>query len=388
MDIVLRNRLCLIIVVLAIWAVSATIALFFREPKVVFVEKSVPAEIADVPAEIENLPEQAEAAQAAIVEAEPAPAEAEIVPAKVSEIVPAPQPALYRAKKPRKPLDSFRDIGEICIDAKTGKFLTGTNPDAPCPPASVTKIMTFYLTLDAIERGAVKLDDLVTASARAEAMGGTQLYLSRGEQATVRELLYGLMLQSANDGAVALAEHVCGNVETFVEKMNQTAKDMGMKNTHFTTPHGLPPSRKIANAEKDLSTARDLAILTKNLLGRFPDALQYTATKTRNFPANSKRAKPMPMLNHNKLLTYFDGCDGFKTGWTNDGASIVTTASRGNERVVAVVLGGLVKNRKGQIDAKTSQTERNQRAAELMYRGFEMLDVLKYTPTPYAVKKD
>lgn len=373
------KKLYLAIAVLLVWAIAATVALVVREPKIVIVENSVPAESVEssVPATASVPATSKSARKTPVVKNE----EPEI--AQVVVLAPEPQLATRQAKKPRKPLASFRDVGEICIDAQTGKFLTGTRPDAPCPPASVTKVMTFYLVLDAIEKGQIKLDDIVTTSRRAEEMGGTQLYLSAGEQANVSEMLYGLMLQSANDGAVALAEHVSGNVEKFVELMNATARELGMNNTRFATPHGLPPSRKLKNAPKDLSTARDLAILTYNLIKRFPQALDYTATKTRYFPANAKRKEPMPMLNHNKLLTYFEGCDGFKTGWTNDGASIVTTASRGNTRVIAVVLGGLVKNRKGQIDAKTSQVERNQRAAELMYTGFQMLDVLKYEPTPH-----
>ncbi|MCR5183931.1 MAG: D-alanyl-D-alanine carboxypeptidase [Opitutales bacterium] len=378
----------LIIAILAIWATAATLALIVSktDPDVVWTaeQESVVTEPANAFPE-----ESAEAAELVSSQAASPAGTAETVatagvPAKAE---PEPRLASKKAKQPRPPLATFHDVGEICIDAQTGDFLTGTAPDAPCPPASVTKVMTLYLVFDALDRGQISLDDIVTVSKRAEDMGGTQLYLSAGEQASVRDLIFGLMLQSANDGAVALAEHVSGNVEAFVQKMNETARELGMTKTHFVTPHGLPPSRKLKNADKDLTTARDLATLTCHLLRRFPDALEYSSTRTREFPANAKRSKPMPMSNHNKLLIYFEGCDGFKTGWTNDGASIVTTASRGNKRVIAVVLGGLVKNRRGEIDAKTSQVERNQRAAELMYRGFEMLDVLKYEATPYSSAK-
>lgn len=288
-------------------------------------------------------------------------------------------------KAPRKALAAFRSAGEICVDAETGAMLAGTNIRYKCPPASVTKIMTLYLVLEALESGKISLNDTVLASKRAYGMGGTQLNLDIDEPCKIEDLIYGLMLQSANDAAVALAEALNGNVEDFVVEMNRKAEELGLANTRFSTPHGLPPDRKdrAAGKKADMTTAEDLAKLSVALIKRFPDSLLYSSTITRSYPANAKRKLPMPMKNHNRLLEIFEGCDGLKTGWTNAGASIVTTASRGNKRVIAVVLGGLVKNKKGEIDAKTSQRERNQRAAELMYRGFQVLDVLRYEPTPY-----
>lgn len=299
--------------------------------------------------------------------------------------VPAPEKVSRLPKAPRKTIALFRAAGEICVDAETGEMLAGTNIRRRHPPASVTKVMTLYLVLEAIEAGKISLGDTILASKRAYGMGGTQLNLDIDEPCKIEELIYGLMLQSANDAAVVLAEAVSGSVENFVVEMNRKAKNLNMTNTHFVTPHGLPPSRKERKAGKqpDMTTAEDLAKLSVALIKRFPESLRYSAAITRIYPANSKREKPMPMKNHNHLLEIFDGCDGLKTGWTNDGASIVTTASRGNKRVVAVVLGGLVKNKKGEIDSKTSQRERNQRAAELMYRGFKSLDVLQYAPTPF-----
>lgn len=287
-------------------------------------------------------------------------------------------------KAPRKTLDIFHAAGEICVDAETGKMLAGTNIRRRCPPASVTKLMTLYLTLEAIQSGKIAEDTRVLASKRAYGMGGTQLNLDVDEPCRIDELIYGLMLQSANDAAVVLAETISGSVEDFVAAMNRKAELLDLKNTRFETPHGLPPSRKerAAGKRSDMTTAEDLAKLSIALIKDFPDSLKYAATITRYYPANEKRPKPMPMKNHNRLLETFEGCDGLKTGWTNDGASIVTTASRGNRRVIAVVLGGLVKNKKGDIDAKTSQRERNQRAAELMYRGLQELDALRYAPTP------
>lgn len=302
---------------------------------------------------------------------------------QVPPSVPA-EKATHVAKAPRKTSRIFHAAGEICVDAETGKMLAGSNIRHRCPPASVTKIMTLYLTLEAIKNGKISKDAVVLASKRAYGMSGTQLNLDIDEPCRIEELIYGLMLQSGNDAAVVLAETVSGSVEAFVALMNEKAEALDLKNTRFSTPHGLPVRRKERAAGKrpDMTTAEDLAKLSVALLKNFPESLKYAATITRFYPANEKRAKPMPMKNHNRLLESFDGCDGLKTGWTNDGASIVTTASRGNRRVIAVVLGGLVKNKKGDIDAKTSQRERDNRAAELMYRGLEKLDALQYAPTP------
>lgn len=313
---------------------------------------------------------------------------AESVPATPPESVPAaPQRVARIPRPPAKTLKSFKAVGEICVDAETGKLLSGTNIRHRNPPASVTKIMTLFLALEAVEDGKIALDDVVPASRRAESMGGTQLHLAANEPCRVDELIYGLMLQSANDAAVVLAEIVSGSVENFVDAMNAKAREIGMDNTFFVTPNGLPPPngvKRVQGKTVDFSTAEDLAKLSVELLARFPSALRYSSTVTHAFPANEKRKAPFWMKNHNTLLETFPGCDGLKTGWTNDGASIVTTASRGNRRVVAVVLGGLVRDKKGNIDPKTSQRERNKRAAELMYRGLNSLDALQFAPTPYT----
>lgn len=334
--------------------------------------------------------------ESAVPPAEPPPAPEDeptpAVPAEPTEPTagtPVPARVARMPRPPRKALKSFRDAGEICVDAETGRMLAGTNVRRRCPPASVTKLMTLFLTLEALDAGKIALDDVVPASRRAYSMGGTQLNLDVGEPCRVEELLYGLMLQSANDAAVVLAETVSGNVEDFVAAMNAKARELGMSDTRFATPHGLPPSRRerAAGVSPDLTTAEDLAKLSVALLKRFPNTLRYASTITHPYPANEKRKAVMWLKNHNRLLETFEGCDGLKTGWTNDGASIVTTASRGNRRVIAVVLGGLVKNAKGEIDAKTSQRERNQRAAELMYGGLLALDAMQYAPTPFRERK-
>lgn len=288
-------------------------------------------------------------------------------------------------KPPRPAQKNFSCAGQICVDADTGRVLSARNEMVRHPPASVTKLMTLYLILEAVSAGELELETPVRASRRAQSMGGTQVYLAEGEVNSVEDLLYALMLQSANDAAVALAEKLSGNVENFVGKMNEKAKALGMENTCFSTPHGLPISKKerADGKQPDMTTAEDLAVLSRALIRDYPQVFRFSAAKNKNFRANQPKSKVLAMKNHNKLLTLFPGCDGLKTGWTNAGASIVTTASRGNRRVIAVVLGGIVPAaQRGVPDARASQRERNQRAAELMYDGLEKLDALKYEPTP------
>jgi len=310
------------------------------------------------------------------------------VPAKASVAVPAPEPKLARvpAKAPRPAMKNFSCAGEICIDADSGEILFGKNENVRHPPASVTKLMTIFVVLDAVSAKKIRLSDAVIASRKAQATGGTQVYLAEGEVNSVDDLLYALMLQSANDAAVALAEYVCGSESAFVEEMNQKARELGLFQTKFSTPHGLPISKKerAAGVLPDMTTAADLAKLSCALISAHPEVFRYTATRTKIFRQNRFSVQPLPMKNHNKLLELFPGCDGLKTGWTNAGASIVATASRGNRRVIAVVLGGIVPAAKGGVDSRTSQRERNQRAAELMFDGFKKIDALKYEPTPVA----
>lgn len=296
-----------------------------------------------------------------------------------------PTPARERAKPPRPAMKSFSCVGQICIDADTGAVLSSRNADVRHPPASVTKLMTIFLVLDAVKSGKLALSDSVTASRRAQNTEGTRVYLEAGEVNTVDDMLYALMLRSANDVAIALAEKVSGSVEAFVDEMNAKARALNLQKTEYSTPHGLPISKQEKKAGKrpDMTTAADMAQLSRELIKAHPNIFRYCAAKTKVFRELRVDTTPLPISNHNKLLWLFPGCDGLKTGWINAGASIVTTASRGHRRVIAVVLGGIVPGaQKGSVDAKTSQRERNQRAAELMYDGLKQLDVLRYEPTP------
>lgn len=243
--------------------------------------------------------------------------------------------------------------GAIVVDAANGDVLFEDKPDAQGYPASCIKLMDLLVILEKVDQGSLKLDENVTVTAESSTMGGSQVYLKEGEIFTIDELLYALMVQSGNDAAVALAIHVAGTKDGFTELMNEKAAALGMTNTQFHSVHGLPPG---AGQEPDVSTPRDMTLLCRELL-KHKDALRYTSTKERPFRPDIK--EPFIMRNHNPLLSTFEGCDGFKTGYfTKAGYSMAVTAMRKDSRVIAVILGS--------VDRKT----RNAKAAELMAKGF------------------
>lgn len=251
--------------------------------------------------------------------------------------------------------------GAIAVDAATGKVLFESQADAKGAPASVIKLMDVMVILDKVAAGQLSLSNRVTVSAEASKMGGSQVYLAQNEVFSIEELLYALMIQSANDAAVALAIEVAGSQAGFVELMNAKAVELGMTGTTFCSPHGLPPA---AGQKVDTSTARDLATLARALIEQHPEALAYTSVPMRPF-----RDGKFIMRTHNHLLGSVPGCDGLKTGYTTAGGySIVATAQRNGRRVIAVVLGS--------VDRKV----RDAKAAELLARGFAALPPLPPPP--------
>lgn len=236
--------------------------------------------------------------------------------------------------------------GSIVMDAATGAVLHEQNADAVSPPASVAKLMTFLVVHDAITAGRVRLDTPITATLRDQKMGGTQVNLAAGETFLIEELLHALLIESANDAAHALTQ-VHGDRDTFVAAMNARARALGMTNTTFRSPHGLPPDSR-RREDGDLTSARDLALLARELVTH-TDVLRYSSVIVRPFGAGI-RPEPLPMRNHNKLLASVEGCDGLKTGFTRDaGFCLAATARRGGKRVIVAVLGG--------GDAKTRDAE-------------------------------
>jgi D-alanyl-D-alanine carboxypeptidase (penicillin-binding protein 5/6) len=222
----------------------------------------------------------------------------------------------------------------IVIDAATGRVLFEDNADVQNPPASVTKLMTFLIIAEKIKHSELALDTPVTITAEAAKMGGSQVWLVDKEKITVEELLYALMVQSANDAAVALAIQVAGSKEAFVDLMNLRAHELGLAHTVFHSPHGLPPGR---GQQADLSTARDLATLARKLLAE-TDILRYTSTRLHDF--HHQNGQLNKLTNHNHLLGVVPGCDGLKTGWYEKaGYSLAATIQRNGRRIITVILG-------------------------------------------------
>ncbi|MEG0295350.1 MAG: D-alanyl-D-alanine carboxypeptidase family protein [Clostridium sp.] len=218
----------------------------------------------------------------------------------------------------------------LLMEPTTGKIIYEKNIDQKYAPASVTKIMTMLLTMEAVDSGKITLQDKVTCSENAKKMGGSTMLLDIGEVRTVEELLKGVAIASGNDAAVALAEFLGGTEESFVGMMNKRAQELGMKNTTFKNCNGLP----IQGHE---STARDIAIMSMELL-KHPTILKYSGTYMETI--SEGRKSPIELVNHNKLVRFFDGCDGLKTGFTNEAKYCISaTATRGGVRMISVIMG-------------------------------------------------
>lgn len=272
----------------------------------------------------------------------------------------AGQPA-WAGRAKVAPISKDPYLSALVIDADTGKVLFDDQAGTKAYPASVLKLMDLLIILEYIEQGRVGLSDMVQVTKEAAQMGGSQVYLDSKERFSVEDLLYALMVQSANDAAVALATHVAGSKEGFVALMNQRAEQLGMKDTRFSSVHGLPPSE---GQKPDVTTAYDLSLLGRELAKR-PDVFEYTGITERGF-----RGGKFVMRTHNHLLSKVIGCDGFKTGYFQAaGFSIMATAKRSGVRLIAVVMGS--KNRK----------VRDAKAIELLAKGFTMVP-----PRPETVR--
>lgn len=281
----------------------------------------------------------------------------------------APLASAANRAKPTRPAEVDNATaykGAIVTDATTGAVLYEDRADYAGAPASMTKLMTFAVLRDKIYQGALQLDTPVKITAEDSKKGGTQVYLDPRETFPVEELIYAMMIQSANDAANALARAAAGSVPAFVELMNAKARALGMTNTTFRTPHGLPPtSRKIADG--DLTTPRDFALLCRHLLTK-TDVLRYTSISHRAF-GTGVRTQPQEMKNHNNLLGKVSGVDGLKTGYTaGAGYCLSATAERNGRRVITVIMGSF--GPKGEVDKGKT---RDLKAVELIERGFSAL---------------
>jgi len=259
--------------------------------------------------------------------------------------------AAHAADIPFKSADPY--LGAIVVEAESGEVLFEDNADAVGYPASVIKLLNLLVVLEEIDAGNISLEDEIRVTAEAAGMGGSQVYLAENEVFSVEDLLYAMIVQSANDAATALAIYIAGSKEAYVEMMRDTAARIGMTSTDVQSVHGLPPGRGQA---PDLTTARDLALLSRELVKR-PDVFPYTSTRERDF-----RDGKFIMRTHNPLLLELPGCDGLKTGYfSRAGFSISATMERHGNRIIAVLL-----------DSKVRKT-RNEKAAALLKNGFREL---------------
>lgn len=218
----------------------------------------------------------------------------------------------------------------LLMEPISGKIVYEKNIDEQYAPASVTKIMTMLLTIESVDNGKISLDDKVTCSENAKKMGGSTMLLDTGEIRTVEELIKGVAIASGNDAAVALAEYLGGTEEDFVVMMNTRAKELGMSKTTFKNCNGLP-------ADGHVSTAKDIALMSRELL-KHPKILKYTGTYMETI--SEGRKSPIELVNHNKLVRFFEGCDGLKTGFTNEAKYCISaTATRNNVRMLSVIMG-------------------------------------------------
>ena len=254
--------------------------------------------------------------------------------------------------------------GAVVIDAATGEILQEDHASAVSYPASMVKLANLFVVLDDVRAGKLRLDEPVIITREAEEIGAQQVWLKEGEVFPLEELIYAMMVHSANDAATAVAIRTSGSREAHAARMTAVAQRIGLNKTVFHSVHGLPPGK---GQEPDLTSALEMARLAKALLDEHPETLRYTSVAVRPF----RKENPLQLTSSNKLLDRVAGCDGLKTGYiAASGFSITATAQRDGRRVIAVILG-----------SKDSKV-RDAKAAEWIEAGFAKLPPL---PPPEPV---
>lgn len=244
----------------------------------------------------------------------------------------------------------------ILMERDTGTVLFEKNSDEQLPPASMTKVMTMLLIMEAIDSGKIKWDDKVRTSERAASMGGSQIFLEAGEEMTVEEMMKGIAIASGNDASVAMAEHLAGSEEQFVNMMNERAKELGLKNTNFVNSNGLP-------AGNHYSSAKDLAIIAQELL-KHEKVTQFTSVYEDYLREDTD--DKFWLVNTNKLVRFYPGVDGLKTGYTSEAKYCLTaSANKNGMRIIAVIFG-----------APTSK-DRNRQVSEMLDYAYSQYELQK-----------
>lgn len=256
----------------------------------------------------------------------------------------------------------------VLIERDTGTVLFEKNSDESLPPASMTKIMTMILIMEAIDHGKLSWDEKIRTSEYAASMGGSQIFLEPGEEMTTKEMLQGIAIGSANDASVAMAERIAGSEEAFVEMMNKKVKELGLKHTKFQNTTGLP-------VEDHYSSAYDMAIMAKELL-KYDEITKFTGTYESYLRENTD--KKFWLVNTNRLVKFYPGVDGLKTGFTNEAKYCLTaTAKKGDMRVIAVIFGAPTpKDRNAQI-TKMLDYAYSQYQTKPMYKRNEVIGDVK-----------
>ena len=225
------------------------------------------------------------------------------------------------------PSFTFESYSQILMEPTTGKILYANNENEHMLPASVTKVMTLLLIMEQIDAGVLSYDDMVTCSKKASEMGGSQIWFKEGEQITIDDALKAICVVSANDVTVAMAELIGGSEENFVNMMNAKAKELGMENTHFMNSHGI-------DEEGHYTSAKDIAIMSRELITKHPNILNYTSIWM-----DTLRNGEFGLSSTNKLIRYYDGATGLKTGYTSEALyNLVATATRGDTTFISVVM--------------------------------------------------
>lgn len=229
----------------------------------------------------------------------------------------------------------------ILIEQSTGKILYEKNSHEPLPPASLTKVMTLLILMEELDKGTIALDEIVRISERAASMGGSQVFLAAGEEISVEDLLKSIAIASGNDASVAIAERISGSEEAFVKRMNEKAKELGLKNTNFKNSSGLP-------AKDQYMSAYDLSLMSRELL-KYDKITNYTSIYEDYL--RKGQDNEFWLVNTNKLVRFYDGVDGIKTGFTREAKyGLAATAKKENMRIIAVVMGAdTVKKRNAMI---------------------------------------
>jgi D-alanyl-D-alanine carboxypeptidase (penicillin-binding protein 5/6) len=225
------------------------------------------------------------------------------------------------------PQFSFQSVAQVLMEPTTGKIIYANNENEKLLPASVTKVMTLLLIMESIDSGKIKYTDKVTCSARASSMGGSQIWFKEGEQLTINDALKAICVVSANDVTVAMAELIGGTEENFVSLMNAKAKELGMENTHFMNSHGI-------DEENHYTTAKDIALMSRELINKHPDILKYTSIWM-----DTLRDGAFNISNTNNLIRYYEGATGLKTGSTSKALfNLTATATRNGTTFLSVVI--------------------------------------------------